>query len=88
MKRISAMFSDQRHTVQGPCWLKCEPVFIYLFIYLFIFISFFFFFLGGGGGGIPEACYPGKIRVLVTLRHRKVDLKLKNRVLKRNVFTT
>ena len=23
---------------------------------------------GGGGGGGAEACYPGKIRVLVTLR--------------------
>ena len=48
---------------------------------------FFFFFWGGGGGG-AEACYPGKIRVLVTLRYRKVDLKLTNSVLKRNVFTT
>ena len=37
----------------------------------------FFFFGGGGGGGGrgAEACYPGKIRVLVTLRYRKVDLK-------------
>ena len=33
------------------------------------------FFWGGGGGGGAEACYPGKIRVLVTLRYRKVDLK-------------
>ena len=39
------------------------------------------FFLGGGGGA--EACYPGKIRVLVTLRYRKVDLILTNSVLKR-----
>ena len=46
-----------------------------------------FFFLGGGGGG-AEACYPGKIRVLVTLRYRKVDLILTNSVLKRNIFTT
>ena len=34
-----------------------------------------------------EACYPGKIRVLVTLRYRKVDLTLTNSVLKRNIFT-
>ena len=34
--------------------------------------SFFFFFFGGGGA---EACYPGKIRVLVTFRYQKVDLK-------------
>ena len=33
-----------------------------------------------------EACYPGKIRVLVTLRYRRVDLKLTNIVLKRNIF--
>ena len=45
------------------------------------------FFLGGGGGG-AEACYPGKIRVLVTFRYQKVDLKWTNSVLKRNVFTT
>ena len=52
-------------------------------------IFFFFFFLGGGGGGGgAEACYPGKIRVLVTLRYRKVDLILTNSVLKRDVFTT
>ena len=38
------------------------------------------FFFGGGGGG-AEACYPGKIRVLVTLRYRKVDLILTNSVL-------
>ena len=44
------------------------------------------FFLGGGGGA--EACYPGKIRVSVTLRYQKVDLKLTNSVLKHNVFTT
>ena len=43
-------------------------------------------FLEGGGGA--EACHPGKIRVLVTLRYRKVDLKLTNSVLKRNIFTT
>ena len=51
---------------------------------------FFFFFGGGGGGGgwAAEACYPGKIRVLVTLGYRKVDLKLTNSVLKRSVFTT
>ena len=36
---------------------------------------FFFFFFGGGGGRGAEACYPGKIRVLVILRYRKVDLK-------------
>ena len=52
----------------------------------------FFFFRGGGGGGgggwAVEACYPGKIRVLVTLGYRKVDLKLTNSVLKRSVFTT
>ena len=41
---------------------------------------------GGGGGGGGNACYPGKIRVLVTLRYRKVDLKLTNSVLKRNIF--
>ena len=35
--------------------------------------------LEGGGGG-PEACYPEKIWVLVTLRYRKVDLKLTNSV--------
>ena len=45
-----------------------------------------FFFMGRGWG--TEACYPGKLRVLVTLRYRKVDLKLTNSVLKRNVFTT
>ena len=34
------------------------------------------FFGGGGGGGRGvEACYPGKIRVLFSLRYRKVDLK-------------
>ena len=35
----------------------------------------FFFFWGGGGeaGRGAEACYPGKIRVFVTLRYRKVD---------------
>ena len=55
---------------------------------------FFFFFFRGGGGGVAgggwaaEACYPGKIRVLVTRRYRKVDLKLTNSVLKRSVFTT
>ena len=38
--------------------------------------------------GGAEACYPGKIRVVVTLRYQKVDLKLTNSVLKRNVFTT
>ena len=43
---------------------------------------------GGGGGGRAEACCPGKIRVLVTLRYRKVDLILTNSVLKANVFTT
>ena len=53
----------------------------------------FFFFVagggggwggGGGGGGVgAKACYPGKIRVLVTIRYRKVDLKLTNSVLKR-----
>ena len=61
--------------------LKREPGF---------FFFFFFFFLGGGGGGgaAAEACLPGKIRVLVTLRYRKVDLKLTNSVLKRSVFTT
>ena len=50
----------------------------------------FFFFFSGGGGGVwaAEACYPGKIRVLVTLGYRKVDLKLTNSVLKRSVFTT
>ena len=41
-------------------------------------IFFFFFFWGGGGGGGTEACCPGKIRVLVTLRYRKVDLILTN----------
>ena len=41
-----------------------------------------------GEGGGAEACYPGKIRVLVALRYRKVDLKLINSVLKRNIFTT
>ena len=43
-----------------------------------------FFFWGGGGGGVgeAEACYPGKIRVLVTLRYRKADLKSTNSVLK------
>ena len=46
------------------------------------------FFFGGGGGGEAEACYPGKIRVLVNLRYRKVDLILTKSVLKRNVFTT
>ena len=51
-----------------------------------LFLFCFFFWEGGGGGA--EACYPGKIRVLVTLRYRKVDLKLTNSVLKRNVFTT
>ena len=45
------------------------------------------FFWGGGGEG-AEACYPGKIRVLVTLRYRKVDLILTNSVLKRTIFTT
>ena len=30
---------------------------------------------GGGRGG---ACYPGKIRVLVTLRYRKVELTIIN----------
>ena len=34
----------------------------------------------GGGGGGPEACYPGKIGVLVTLGNRKADLKLTNSV--------
>ena len=34
----------------------------------------FVFFFGGGGGGGAEACYPGKIGVLITLRYRKVDL--------------
>ena len=49
----------------------------------------FFLWGGGGGGGRAEKCYPGKIRVLVTLRYqKKVDLKLTNSVLKRNVFTT
>ena len=54
------------------------------------FVCLFFFLGGGGGGGFggAEACYPGKIRVLVTLRYRKVDLKLTNSVLKRNFFTT
>ena len=33
------------------------------------------FFWGGGGGRGAEACYPGKIRVLFSLRYRKVDLK-------------
>ena len=58
------------------------------FVCLFVF--YYFFFLGGGGGGFggAEACYPGKIRVLVTLSYRKVDLKLTNSVLKRNIFTT
>ena len=48
------------------------------------------FFLGGGGGGVgeAEACSPGKIRVLVTLRYRKADLKSTNSVLRCNVFTT
>ena len=41
-----------------------------------------FFLWGGGGGGGVEACYPGKIRVLVSLRYWKVDLKLTNSVLK------
>ena len=59
-------------------------------------IVFFFFFGkggggggggGAGGGGKAEACYPGKIRGLVTLRYRKVDLILTNSVLKRNVLT-
>ena len=40
-----------------------------------ILLLFVFFGRGEGGGG-AEACYPGKIRVLVTLRYRKVDLKL------------
>ena len=39
-------------------------------------------------GAGAEACYPGKIRVLVTLTYRKVDLTLTKSVLKRNVFTT
>ena len=43
-------------------------------------LLFFFFFFGGGGGGGggggEVACYPWKIWVLVTLRHRKVFLKL------------
>ena len=38
-------------------------------------VSQIFFFFGGGGGRGAEACYPGKIRVLVILRYRKVDLK-------------
>ena len=47
----------------------------------------FFLGRGGGGGGAGgKASYPGKIRVLVTLRYRKVDLKLTNSVLKRNIF--
>ena len=54
-------------------------------------VSQTFFWGGGGGGGAgvgAEACCPGKIRVLVTLRYRKVDLILTNSVLKRNAFTT
>ena len=62
----------------GGGGLKREPDFVFVFV-------LFLFFLRGGGA---EACYPGKIRVLVTLRYRKVDLKLTNSVLKRNVFTT
>ena len=42
------------------------------------------FFWEGGGA---EACYPAKIRVLLSQKCRKVDLKLTNSVLKRNVFT-
>ena len=52
-----------------------------------LFLFCLFFWEGGGGGG-AEVYYPGKIRILVTLRSRKVDLKLTNSVLKRNVFTT
>ena len=44
----------------------------------FVFVCLFVCFFGGEG---VEACYPGKIRVLVTLRYRKVDLKLTNSVL-------
>ena len=51
-------------------------------------VSQIFFCGGGGGGGEAETCYPGKIRVLVTLRYQKMDLKLTNSVLKLNVFTT
>ena len=53
-------------------------------------MSQIFFFWGGGGvgGGEAEACYPGKIRVLVTLRYRRADLKSTNSVLRCNVFTT
>ena len=46
------------------------------------------FFWGGGGGVEAEACYPGKIKVLVTLRYRRADLKSTNSVLRCNVFTT
>ena len=52
-------------------------------VLLLLLLLLLFFFLGGGEG---KANYPGKIRVLVTLRYRKVDLKLTNSVLKRNIF--
>ena len=51
-------------------------------------VSEFFFWGGGGGGGGGERRPWAKIRVLVTLRYRKVDLKLTNSVLKRNIFIT
>ena len=51
-------------------------------------ILFLFCFFFGRGGGERRHATLGKIRVLVTLRYRKVDLKLTNSVLKRNVFTT
>ena len=58
--------------------------------------TFFFFGGGGGGGGQRHATlgkliimgFKMKIRVLGTLKYRKVDLILTNSVLKRNVFTT
>ena len=62
--------------------LKREPDFVFVFVFVL------FFFGGGGGRGGGEACYPAKIRVLVSPKYRKVDLRLTNRVLKRNVFTT
>ena len=45
-----------------------------------------FFWWGGGGGDGAEACYRGKIRVLVTLRYRKVDLKLNKQCVKAQCF--
>ena len=38
--------------------------------------DFFFFLGGGGGGGAAEECYPGKIRVVVTLNVSAMFLQL------------